>query len=104
MPSTNDLLTLPECPIKSCPKCGATPDAAGWIDIRVGCGACTPDLERLSLELAGKDGRIFLLEEALRQVQGAERLVGAERTAKILRALKIELPPSEIRGGEKEGT
>lgn len=61
----DELLHLPECPVKACAKCGANSEEAGWIDLRVGCGKCSPHLMDLSLTLGGLESRVHLLESAM---------------------------------------
>ncbi len=85
------LLALPECPVQACAKCGASPDEAGWIDLRVGCGRCTPELMQLSLAIGGLESRVMLLESALRIIYRKTLPAGNVRASEIERVLADHL-------------
>lgn len=60
------LLGLPECPVKSCARCGRSMDQIhGWVHASYGCSECSPEMEEVAQNLAARDGHIFLLESAL---------------------------------------
>ncbi len=89
---SNDLLHLPPCPITACAKCGAKPEEAGWIDLRIGCGACLPgrqDMLDLSVHIAGLTTRIELLEDVIRQIHGDASQWSKAQIEQRLRALRI---------------
>lgn len=88
---TDDLLSLPSCPIRACSRCGRE-DYSRWCSKLLGCSECAPENEEATLEIAGLSSRVFLLEEVLRQVHAGRSF------EQVARNLGLELPPPEQGG------